>query len=122
MLNGPLSGTLLTMFAQQIESHQKITEEIRKSRHDLRHHNCILTAYAEKGDLQGLLLYLKQQNEIADLAYEHYFCENETINTILQVYEKKAESKGIRVTVLAEADREIRISAPDLCGNHCQSS
>jgi len=109
-----LASAQIMLLSQQIESQHRITEEIRKSRHDLRHHNCILTAYAEKGDLQGLLQYLNQQNVISEAEHERYYCENETINTILQVYGEKARAQEIKVTAFAEADREIPIPAPDL--------
>lgn len=106
--------TQVEMLTQQVESQRRMTEEARRSRHDLRHHNSVLMAYAEKGDLKGLMHYLEQQTAAADAAREMIYCENDMLNTVLSIYTEKARQKKLRAGVFAQAAKDLPISDPDL--------
>ncbi|MEY8319998.1 GHKL domain-containing protein [Lachnospiraceae bacterium 46-61] len=100
---------------------EKEFSEIQKSiwtskriRHDSRHHNLIIAEYAKKGDIDGLLQYLsEQEQEIESNAFKLY-CENRTINSIFTVYAEKAEMAGITISVDAKVGNDINIRDIDL--------
>ena len=89
-----------------IESHAK---------HDRRHHNLIMMAYANNNDYESVKEYLENLVEIDNKASgEVRYCENRTINTIITVYERRAKENGILVKVAAESSRELTVLPQDL--------
>ena len=65
----------------------------RKSYHDIRHHNDAILALVKNGELDSIIRYLEKQNVEMDSQRPQRFCENETINNVLRVYEAKAKKE-----------------------------
>ena len=86
----------------------------RKSYHDIRHHNDAILALAKTGDLDSIIRYLEKQNVEMNSQHEERFCENETINNVLQVYRAKAKAANIRFLADAVAKKETPVSSHDL--------
>lgn len=86
----------------------------RKSRHDLRHHNEILYAFAKSDNIKSILEYLEKQDVELKNQRTIRFCENETVNNILWVYLTKAEKEGVKFIANAAVKTDTVISAPDL--------
>ena len=76
----------------QVQSQMKEAELVRQNRHDMRHHNQMLLAYAENGDLDQITDYLKRHTEHIETITTGRFCENETVNNILKVYHQDRKS------------------------------
>ena len=103
----------LKLFCAQVEAQREQIEEARRARHDLRHHDMAVAAYARHGDIPGLLRYLDQHEDQA-LSREPLWCENGVLNTLISLFSKKAEAKGIAVNVRAQAGRDLPLPDPDL--------
>ena len=86
----------------------------RKSYHDIRHHNDAILALAKTGDLDSIIRYLEKQNVEMNSQHAERFCENETINNVLQVYRAKAKAANIRFSADAVAKKETSVSSHDL--------
>ena len=98
----------------QVQSQIKEAELVRRNRHDMRHHNQMLLAYAESGDLEHITDYLKRHTEHIETITTGRFCENETVNNILKVYHKKAAEQNIAMEIRAAAKPGLSANAPDL--------
>lgn len=98
----------------QVQSQAKEAEIVRKNRHDLRHHAQMLLSYAEQGELDALIDYLKRQNQHIESITIGRYCENETVNTILNVYQQKANEQNITMEIRAAAKPNLSADAPDL--------
>ena len=102
------------LLLMQVQSQAKEAELIRQYRHDMRHHCQMLLSYAESGDLENLTDYLKHHTEHIEAISTSRYCENETVNNILKVYNRKATEQNISIEVRAAAKPNLSIQAPDL--------
>jgi len=71
--------------------------------------------FANNNDIESVREYLKNLVESDSKVWgEVRHCENMTINTVLTVYERRAQESGIPVKISAKADRDLEISPQDL--------
>ena len=103
----------LKLLTTQVEAQTQASDEARRARHDLRHHNLALLALAEQGNTAELVRYLRSMTE-AEHAAETIWCENDTLSSILSVYVAKAAAAGIKTDVLAQAERNLAIPPDEL--------
>ena len=73
----------------QIEAQENEVAWTRKSHHDIRHHNDAILALAKTGDLDSIIRHLEKQNVEMDSQQAERFCENETIDNMLQPKQKQ---------------------------------
>ncbi|MBS4915954.1 MAG: GHKL domain-containing protein [Clostridiales bacterium] len=96
--------------------YQKITREIdntRRMRHDLRYYLLGLYDLAEQDKTEEMKSYLKELLAQTEKRETECFCQNQTINALLQYYIGWAKESGISCEVLAECG-EIGVSPADL--------
>ena len=98
----------------QVQSQAKEAELVRQNRHDMRHHYQMLLSYAENGETDRLIDYLKHQNTKLEAYSSGRFCENETVNSILKVFYQKAAEQHIAIEIQAAAKPDLSANAPDL--------
>ena len=98
----------------QVQSQAKEAELVRRNRHDMRHHYQMLLSYAENGEMEQLIDYLKHQTAHIEAISSGRFCENETVNNILKVYHQKAAEQKIAMEIRAAAKPDLTADAPDL--------
>lgn len=109
-----LSLTNNKLLQRELELMQRAVEEARRIRHDIRHHNLNVAAYARKKDIKGLLDYLKEYEEEQALSLPVSRCENRTASNILSEYEAKARQKGIEVQYDLKLEQNIPVRDVDL--------
>lgn len=100
---------------QRVE-YRKITQEIenmRRARHDFRHHLATIYELAESGSRDDLLAYIEEMLTIAQRSATVMYCENGSINGLLQYYIGQGKNAGVECTVHAVCG-EIAISAVDI--------
>ena len=98
----------------QVDAQAKEVETARRNRHDLRHHNSLLLEYARDGKLDSIISYLEKSLQEVDTTTPIRFCENDTVNNILRIYQTKAENKGIKMKICAAVSPQLEIDYPDL--------
>lgn len=97
----------------EVENMQHTAE--RQARHDRRHHNLVLLEFAKNNDIESVREYL--QNLVkseTEIGMEAKYCNNMTINTVLNVYEKRAKKNNIGVKISADAGYELVVLPQDL--------
>ena len=98
----------------RVESLCDIEEEMRRVRHDIRHHNLTIAEYAKNNDLEGILKYLEIYEEEAEKNSLKVICENKTANNVLSAYYKKACREGIDISISAGLPEKTTFSDTDI--------
>jgi sensor histidine kinase regulating citrate/malate metabolism len=83
--------------------------------HDLRHHLQHINTMSNRGDMDGIRLYIAGiEKGIANISPQN-FCMNETVNLILSAFQARAEKSGIYLEIYADIPAVIRVPDGDLC-------
>ena len=99
----------------QIEAETAQLAADSQSRHDRRHHNLVMLEFANNNDIDSIREYLKSLvDSDSEVSGEVRYCDNMTINTVLTVYERRANENGIVVNISAKASRDLSVLPQDL--------
>lgn len=101
---------------QQIDLQERIIENSRQSRHDLRHHDLLLMKMLQEGNYEKAMEYLKEHGAKIDNDVIVKYCENYTANCILTIYIEEAKKEGIDVQCLVNIPESIMIDEVELAG------
>lgn len=99
---------------RQLELMNESKEELARIRHDARHHCLLIEEYIRNGMHDKLLTYVKQFRKDIESQKTECVCGNETINSILSVYARRAAEKKIQVTMHAKVAGDIAVRDIDL--------
>lgn len=83
-------------------------------RHDIRHHCLLIKELAQTGDIDSLLVYLKQYLEDIETTENTKLCANKSVNSILSAYVRLAEAQDINVKLTAAVSEVLPIRDIDL--------
>ena len=89
-------------------------ENMRKTRHDLRHHAALLKEIRQTGDMAALDELIDSYTEQNLLDQPIIFCENETVNIVLAFYSETAYKNNISFSVKAEIPEDVFVEKKDL--------
>ncbi|MDD3335494.1 MAG: GHKL domain-containing protein [Eubacteriales bacterium] len=103
----------LELLITQVQAQAQATDEARRARHDLRHHNQTLLHLAEQNNTEEIVRYLRGVTALEKTAAMTW-CENDTLNSILSVYAGKAAAAGVKTDILAQAESELPICPAEL--------
>lgn len=110
------SAELLTeMEKKQYSLLQTNIEEIRKARHDLRHHLLAMRGYAERQDYEGCLRYIEEFLNQTDGYVLKQYCDNHAVNSIISYYESTAADHRIPVSIEVCLPSLLPIPEVDFC-------
>lgn len=98
----------------QVDAQAKEAALVRQNRHDMRFHYQALMTLAQTGESDQIIDYLHLQSESLEATTTERFCENETINNILNVFHQKATSKNITMEICAAAKPDLTVPSPAL--------
>jgi sensor histidine kinase regulating citrate/malate metabolism len=99
----------------QIEAETAQLAADSQSRHDRRHHNLVMLEFASNNDIESVKEYLKNLVDSDSEVWDNVrYCENMTVNTVLSVYERRAEEKDISVNISAKVGRDLSVLPQDL--------
>ena len=99
----------------QIEAESAQLAADSQSRHDRRHHNLVMLEFANNHDLDSIREYLKNLvDSDSEVLSGVRYCDNMTVNTVLTVYERRANENGISVNISAKASRDLSVLPQDL--------
>ncbi len=102
------------LLERQLEVLEESVESGRRIRHDVRHHNAVISEYIRRGQHEELQQYIKEYDEETDRGMVKKLCSNTAVNNILCAYTRKAENAQIKVTLDIEPDGELIIPNIDL--------
>lgn len=89
-------------------------ENMRRTRHDLRHHTALLKEIRKSGDLSALDGLIDMYAEQNYLDQPLVFCENETVNIVIAYYSEIAYKNNISFSVKADIPEDIFIDKKEL--------
>ncbi len=101
------------MLEQSMNETEKTFMLWKESLHNYKHNIMHLSALAKNSDLQGIKNYLEKENDLLGKTLFYYKTGNDTVDVILNVKQKYAESKGITFMINAEVPENCRISSAD---------
>lgn len=78
------------------------TEEVRKQRHDLRHHLRTMSAMLEDKRYPDLRAYLDSVSDAVPLESVQPYCDNTAVSSILSYYSALAKDAGIDIRIQAQ--------------------
>lgn len=97
---------LTTLKNQMLEKSMSETEHTfmlwKKSMHDYKHNIANLMSLANNNDIEGIKQYLQSENKLLSKKLFYYKTGNDTVDTILNIKQRAAESKGITFIITAE--------------------
>lgn len=102
------------LLERQMELLEESVESGRRIRHDVRHHNAVITEYVCNEQKEELLQYLKEYDREIDQGMVEMICANTAVNNILSAYTRKARSAQIKVTMDIDIGRKLDIPNVDL--------
>ena len=97
---------LTTLKNQMLEKSMSETEQAfmlwKKSMHDYKHNIANLMSLANNNDIEGIKQYLQSENKLLSKKLFYYKTGNDTVDTILNIKQRAAESKGITFIITAK--------------------
>ena len=105
---------VLSIQQMQYDSLNERLENMRRTRHDLRHHTALLKQIRESGNLSELDDLIKMYTEKNILNQPLINCENKTINVILALYSETAYNNNISFSIKANIPEDIFVDKKDL--------
>lgn len=103
------------MDAQKLQ-YDRISADMERAsrlRHDMRHHWNYLYSLTASGGVEQVRRYLSALAEQTEHRETEAFCENSTVNALLQYYIGRARDEGIACTVAAQCG-DLAVSPEDL--------
>lgn len=96
------------------ESLNERLENMRRTRHDIRHHVALLKQIRDSGDISALddMISAYTKQNMLDQPLIH--CRNETINIVLALYSEAALQNSITFSVKADIPNDIFADKKDL--------
>ena len=98
----------------QVDAQAKEAALVRQNRHDMRFHYQALMTLAQTGESNQIVDYLQLQSESLEATPVERFCENETVNNILNVFYQKALAQNITMEICAAAKPNLSVPSPAL--------
>ena len=85
-----------------------------QQRHDMHHHNAVIIEMLQNGDTDQLQTYMKSFDAALHAHNANSFCTNPIANSIFNVYARRAEVEGIKMTYNVSVPKVIGIDNIDL--------
>ena len=104
----------LSLQRLQYDSLNDRLENMRRTKHDIRHHAALLKEIRDKGDLSALddLIAMYTKQNLLDQPL--IFCENETLNVVLALYSETAAKYDIALSVKADVPKDLFVDKEEL--------
>ena len=104
----------LTMQTVQYENLQEKITEVRRAKHDVRHHITLMQEYLNTRNYTALSEYLKQYRMSLPDDTPVQFCANPAANAVLVYFAQQAKEQGITYLVKTEIPEKINIPETDI--------
>lgn len=106
---------ILSLQREQSARLQEHMEEIRRARHDLRHHLQIIRSFLASSDTQALTSYIESYGAALPPNIAMRYCKNYAADALLQYYADRFAKQGTRFSFHAVLPESLPIPDPDLC-------
>ncbi|MDE6834174.1 MAG: ATP-binding protein [Ruminococcus sp.] len=100
-----------TMLEQATNETKETFELIQNSLHDYKHNIIYLQALADNNDIDGIKKCLSQQNDFLGKRLFYYKTGNDTVDAMLYIKQKSAESHNITFIINANIPEDCPVSS-----------
>ncbi|MDE6797571.1 MAG: GHKL domain-containing protein [Ruminococcus sp.] len=100
-----------SMLEQSMNDTRHSFELIRTSLHDYKHNIINLMTLARSDDMDGIIDYLEKENSLLSETLFYYMTGNETVDAILYIKQKIAESQGITFMINAKVTERCPVTS-----------
>ncbi|MEG2798896.1 MAG: GHKL domain-containing protein [Erysipelotrichaceae bacterium] len=90
-------------------------EDVRRNRHDLRHHLLALRSYSENKDFNKINDYIDNYIHRVFKDDDIRLCDNALIDSILHYYKSLCNENHVKFTINTKIPRKIAVEDSDLC-------
>lgn len=97
----------LSALENQIEMQKLASDNIRRTRHDLRHNCLVAIGKISGGDYNGAIDFLRQFTDHVESYTIKHYCGNHSINCVLSALAERAEGAGISVEIKANVPEKL---------------
>ncbi len=105
---------LLEMQSHQYRELQEYMKQSQRLRHDFRQSVHILSALAEKNDIDGVRAHLSEYEQRLNKSVSPSYCANTALNALFGHYHELAEADGIRTEWKIELPEPLTFSELDM--------
>ncbi|MCR5544277.1 MAG: ATP-binding protein [Eubacterium sp.] len=105
---------VLSIQQLQYDSLNERLENMRRTRHDLRHYTSLLKEIKESGDISELDNLINMFTKQNMLNQQLIYCENEVVNVVLALYTETAYENNISLSVKTNIPKDVFIDKKDL--------
>ena len=105
---------LLEMQSHQYRELQEYMKQSQRLRHDFRQSVHILSALAEKNDIDGVRTHLSEYEQLLNKSVPPSYCANAALNALFGHYHELAEAEGIRTDWKIELPDPLTFSELDM--------
>lgn len=100
---------------QEMGTLRVVEEQTSIYRHDMRHHLCMISSLLSAGRTEQATEYICAMVSQIESIVPRRYCENDTVNLLLGSFQKKAEDKGISLSIRASLPAQLHLNDTELC-------
>lgn len=105
-----------TMWLNQLEQSERLVENTRRARHDLRHHDAFLLGLLEDKKYDEARSYVSEHLHRVETLHTTVYCKNKSINAILRAIYESARASDVFTTIEATIPEDFSADDLDMCG------
>lgn len=98
----------------EYQAMQRNSEEIKRLHHDMRHQLLAVSQFVRNGENAAALSFLEKYVTTLLIRQEEAFCENRTVNMIINHYVSFANKNEVGIQIEAELPEAVEMTAVDL--------
>lgn len=102
------------LWESELLSQQETTALVRQQKHDLHHHNAVIMEMLQNGDTDSLMSYLISVDSSLEKGNSMVFCAHSIANSIFNIYFRRAQAEGIKISFQVQLPKVMRINNIDL--------
>ncbi|BES64379.1 hypothetical protein SANA_08180 [Gottschalkiaceae bacterium SANA] len=102
------------LWESELERQKLATELAFEQRHNMHHHNAVISGMLQSQQIEELKRYMKSCDAALDVKYSHDYCKNPIANSIFNLYADRAEKENIRSEFYVSIPEDIGIENVDL--------
>ena len=96
------------LWESELERQKATSALVFQQKHDLRHHNALISEMLQQGELDRLKEYVASFDKAIDSNGTNVYCKNPIANSLFNLYARRAEAEGIKIT--------FRVNVPEVTG------
>ena len=98
----------------EIHSYRESLEAARQARHDMHHHNALVSEFLKTGDVSGALAYLETNDRAIDAQKHDRFSSDPTANAVLRIFNRRAQANDVDFSATVDLPEALSLEPPEI--------